>query len=179
MKPAPPLPPGPGEPPSGPSTGVCVEERPGGARRPTHLAHGLRDPKPAAASGQAHRGLQADLVAHGDIERLGAAVVALQGLGRGRQRQSTVGTSSGGFRLTTCAGTGGARAAQRSPRHSGGRRGERRRARPGPVGVAGEVDRVSCTRAGSRMSAGAVSAGRRPPAAHHAQHGPRASHQRE
>lgn len=49
--------------------------------RPTHLAHRLRDPKPAAASSQAHGRLQAHLVAHGDVEGLGAMVVALQGLG--------------------------------------------------------------------------------------------------
>lgn len=43
------------------------------------LAHGLRDPEPAAAVGQAHGRLQAYLVAHGHVQGLDAAVVALQG----------------------------------------------------------------------------------------------------
>ena len=47
--------------------------------QPTHLAHRLRDPKLAAAVGQAHSCLQAYLVAHRDIEGLGAVVVAPQG----------------------------------------------------------------------------------------------------
>lgn len=59
--------------------------------RPTHLAHRLWDPKPAAASGQAHGRLQAHLVAHGDVQGLGATVVALQGLGQGRRGHGAVG----------------------------------------------------------------------------------------
>lgn len=57
---------------------------------PTHLAHGLWDPEPAAASSEAHGGLQAYLVAHRDVEGLAAVLVALQGLGQGRQSQSAV-----------------------------------------------------------------------------------------
>lgn len=53
---------------------------------PTHLAYRLWDPEPAAAVGQAHGRLQAHLVAHGDVEGLGAAVVAPQGLGQGGVR---------------------------------------------------------------------------------------------
>lgn len=51
---------------------------------PTHLAHGLWDPKPAAAADETHGGLQAHLVAHRDVEGLGAVVVASQGLGQRR-----------------------------------------------------------------------------------------------
>lgn len=49
------------------------------SRADVGLPHGLRDPEPAAASGQTHGSLQAYLVAHRDIEGLAAAVVALQG----------------------------------------------------------------------------------------------------
>lgn len=63
---------------------------------PTHLAHRLWDPEPAAAKGQAHGRLQAHLVTHRDIEGLGAVVVALQGLEQGRRGQGAGGTSPEG-----------------------------------------------------------------------------------
>lgn len=101
---------------------------------PTHLAHGLRNPEPAAALGQAHSSLQAYLVAHGDIEGLAAVVVALQGLGQGKQSQSTAETSPGGFRTDNRSGAG---CGEYSP--------EVPSAQPGPEGQ-GLVHLNNCTR---------------------------------
>lgn len=47
-----------------PWTAGCGHRTSGPARWPTHLAHGLRDPKSAAAADETHGGLQAHLVAH-------------------------------------------------------------------------------------------------------------------